>query len=118
MISTYFLPFLPNFAYSKYMDNRTVSLNATYTKSSNLFIHNTIAHRTFQVISPNTQVGTVRQFQMSDASWVGSGSMVAGIINNLLRDWTSLTNAIQMALGLSMYGINNVVLDVCGSGLK
>jgi alpha-glucosidase (family GH31 glycosyl hydrolase) len=43
--------------------------------------------------------------------------MVAGTISNLLRDWTSLKNAIQMAIGLSMYGVNNVVLDVCGNGV-
>lgn len=47
-VSTYYLPFIPNFDYSLYLDNMTVSLNASQGGSDripNIFIHNGVAHR-------------------------------------------------------------------------
>ena len=48
--STYYLPFIPAFDYSGYLDNMTVSLNATHglRKIPNIYLHNGISHRALQ----------------------------------------------------------------------
>jgi alpha-glucosidase (family GH31 glycosyl hydrolase) len=44
--------------------------------------------------------------------------MVVGALTDLSRSWETLKNVVSMALSLSMYGVNNVLLDVCGNGVK
>lgn len=51
----------------------------------------------------------------TETTYAGSGSMSAGLITKLERTWESLKNTISMAMGLSMYGISNTVVDVCGT---
>ncbi len=49
--STYYLPFIPNFKSSFYLDNMTISLNATHSGSDiipNLYVHNGVAQRALQ----------------------------------------------------------------------
>lgn len=55
--STFFTPFIPNYKYSSNLDNRTVSLNATYGKSitPKINLHNTIATENFWTIHQAAQ---------------------------------------------------------------
>ena len=68
-----------------------------------------------KTIQSSAAQSTKRSLIFSDTTWAGSGSMSAGLITNLNRTYTDMKNSIAMAMGLSMYGISNTVVDVCGS---
>jgi alpha-glucosidase (family GH31 glycosyl hydrolase) len=42
--------------------------------------------------------------------------MVGATLTNILRTWDNLENTVSMALSLAMYGISNIVVDICGTG--
>lgn len=51
----------------------------------------------------------------SEASWAGSGAFSIALLTNLYRSWDSLTNLIDHVIGLSIAGMNNVMVDACYS---
>lgn len=95
--STYYLPFLPTYKESGYLDNMTISLNATQggsDKISNLYVHNGVAQRalqkTYQALTNVSDSTTKRPLLVTEASWAGSGAYGVALITDIYRSWESL----------------------------
>ena len=128
--STYFIPFVPGFNNSGFLDNKTISANATrsgYTTTqlfyTEYYTHNAnglLAARTLKDVIEN-QAKTLlpdldrRSFVLVDRSWAGAGASSAATITNLERTYDNMKSTISMAMGLSMYGFSNIMVDACGT---
>lgn len=120
-ISFYDLPFQPQ-PYN--LDTFTVSLNSSQgggetPKINNYYIHNVNSHRALQKVSDSVakieEVKDKRALLFSDSSWAGSGSKAVALVTDMQRTWTNLRGLIAQAMGLSLFGMSNTMVDGCGS---
>lgn len=82
-------------------------------------MHNLNSHKALQRVNASwynvSALSNVRPFILLESSWVGSGSMGVGLITDMKREWDSLKGVIAQAYSLSMAGMNNLMVDGCGS---
>lgn len=86
------MPFIPAFKYSGYLDNMTISLNATLGddlgggRYSTLYVRNGLAgyalKRTFNAVQNSVTKNASRPLLFSESSWSGSGSYSAALLTN------------------------------------
>jgi alpha-glucosidase (family GH31 glycosyl hydrolase) len=56
-----------------------------------------------------------RVLSLCTASWAGSNQYCAGVISQLDRTYQNMKNTVGMAMSMSTYGFNQIMVDVCGS---
>jgi alpha-glucosidase (family GH31 glycosyl hydrolase) len=103
------------------LDNKTISLNSTHSygndKIAELYVHNGNAHlqlkKTWNAWLATNDSTTKRPLLFTEASWAGSGAFSVGLVTNLYRNWDSLRYLIDHALGLSISGMSNLMIDAC-----
>jgi len=57
----------------------------------------------------------MRPLVFSESTWAGSGAFGAAVITDLARTWDNLKTTISMQMSMSMYGLQNTVVDACGT---
>lgn len=86
---------------------------------SNLFLHNINGHASLQLtqatLKSNAKTSANKPLIFTESTYPGSGAYGAALITDQLRTWDNLKNTISMAMGLSLYGIGNTMVDSCGS---
>jgi len=117
------LPFVPAYAYSGYLDNMSISLNATVGddlgggRYSTLQAKNGMAG--FAIKRTAAAYGATRNRSrpliFAEASWAGSGSYSAALVTDQYRSWTDLQSVIPSVVAMSMYGHSATMVDTCGS---
>ena len=126
--SWYYLPFIPGFNNSGYLDTKTISANATrenYNADTDpglmeYYLHNSNGHLAVKLVQDifvnKAKLGlNSRPVILSDSTWAGSGQYAVGLITNIGRTWAEMKSTISMAMGLSMFGFSNIMVDACGT---
>jgi alpha-glucosidase (family GH31 glycosyl hydrolase) len=126
-----YIPFIPGFNQSGYLDNQTIGLHATHNKDAvegrlnetEFFIHNANGHMSLKRITNALKNITLysgaaankRILVLSESTFPGSGNLGGALITDVYRSWDNLKNTLSQVLQLSMAGVSNVVTDTCGS---
>lgn len=91
--------------------------------STEFFIHNANGHMSMKRLTNalkndtqfNTSLTNKRAFVFSESTFPGSGNLGGAIITDMYRSWDNLKNSLSQVMAMSMFGVSNVVTDICGS---
>lgn len=121
--STYYLPFIADFANYQSYDNNTISLNATNpsmkTTQYNLhdFYGHMMAKRTAQYFTQLKDTDPrkdKRSFVLTRSTYTSTGQYASHWLGDNYREYRFMNYSIAGIMNFNMFGIHHVGADVCG----